>query len=630
MKICIAKNIYYKHQGGGIMKKNIYKVILLLIIGISIICLVITSNKVTKTNNQITYNEFMQKVNDSKVNEVYLSDDEYIKFKLKDNDKLLKTDNPRKIDFKEILLKNNIKVIEATNVNSFSVIGLICMSIVGFLVFNKLYKYNFNSNKMGNNKEMFCELNISGKRKVRFCDIAGNIEAKESVKDLIDFIKDPSKYIRYGARIPRGVLFYGPPGTGKTLMAKAIASEAEVPFFQVCGSDFVQMYVGVGASRVRNLFNKARSYERAVVFIDEIDALAKKRSNSMSTGNEERDQTLNALLTEMSGFNDDDGIVVIAATNRFDMLDDAILRPGRFDRQIEIGYPDKNARKEILKLHARNKPIDEHVNLDEVASQTSYFSGAMLENLLNEAAINAAKCNNKRITDLDIDKAFYTVIAGFEKKDRSSIKSIDKEITAFHEAGHALITRLVCPENTISKVTIIPSTKGAGGFTMNIPPDRMYMTRIQLEHQMQIYLAGRVAEELIFGEENVTTGASNDIEKVTNMMLDYIKKYGMTKQFGLVNIDSMFGNSKFNSKINKEIMQECINRIENLYVKTKNLLIESKYYLNMIAQTLLVKESINEKELDLIMQGKNVINIEDNFVKLPIATEAEINKLAKT
>ncbi|MDF2474494.1 MAG: ATP-dependent metalloprotease FtsH, partial [Anaerocolumna sp.] len=417
------------------------------------------------------------------------------------------------------------------------------------------------------------------------------------VEDIIQFIKDPGKYSSVGARMPKGLLLYGPPGTGKTMMAKAIAGEAGVPFFAMSGSDFVQMYVGVGASRIRNLFQKAKKSEKAVIFIDEIDAIGKKRARSLSASNDERDQTLNALLTEMSGFHENSGIVVIGATNRLDTLDEALLRPGRFDRQVEIGLPDINSRKKILALYAQSKPMALDVNLDALAKSTVYFSGAMLENLLNEAAINAANANEPAIRQTHIDTAFYTVIAGAPKMDRSFIGEKDRTITATHEAGHALVTKLLLPTYYISKVTIIPSVKGAGGFNLSIPSDTLYQTKKQILSSIQMLLAGRAAEELIFGEGEITTGASNDIQKASALIIDYINKYGMDNDMGLFHMESLQETG------NPQLISKCRDHMNQLYEDTKRLLESNIEALKEITSELLEKESLNGEDIELICKG---------------------------
>ena len=452
-----------------------------------------------------------------------------------------------------------------------------------------LFMYKLRKKKKKSFVHMEVENAFESENVLQFKDIAGNLEAKESVEDIVDFIKNPEKYSSYGARMPRGIIFYGPPGTGKTIMAKAIAGEAEVPFYAVNGSDFIQMYVGVGASRIRELFKKARKSGKSVIFIDEIDAIGKKRGGSSTGSSDERDQTLNALLTEMSGFCSDEGVIVIAATNRLDTLDEALLRPGRFDRHVEISLPDVNARKSILNLYAKDKPLCEKVKIEDFAKKTVYFSGAMLENFLNEAAILAAKKESEKIQLEDMEKAYYTIIAGSEKIDRTTLKEFDRKITAFHEAGHALVTKLRLPENIVSKVTIMPSSKGIGGVCINIPPDKMFYTKKELQSQIMVMLAGRISEEIIFGEDNITTGASNDIEKAVAIVKDYVIKYGMGK--GL----------KFAAATDESIILECANLVDELYSETKELLNDNISILTEIANSLIEKESLNEEELNLIL-----------------------------
>lgn len=542
---------------------------------------------------ETTYNEFIKNVESRKITKVIISSDPSIKYFFKYDDTTYITDNPRIDSLKEKLLINDIHVEEGRTLNEGGILGSIIFFIAAIIMFRFI-------NKGKSGKETMAAINIENSdedsRVLKFDDIAGNDEVKENTKDLVDFIKNPEKYNSYGARMPKGIIFYGPPGTGKTLMAKAIAGEAGVPFFAVSGSDFVQMYVGVGALRVRELFKKARTKGKAVIFIDEIDAIGKKRTASVSGGSDEKDQTLNALLTEMSGFEGREGIVVIAATNRLDVIDEALLRPGRFDRQEEIGLPDVNARHSIINLHCLNKPISESIDRFSLAKQTVFFSGAMIENLLNEAAIFAAKRDGEHIIQSDIDKAYYTIIAGSEKKDRSALLLKDREITAYHEAGHALVTKITSPQNTVSKVTIIPSSKGAGGFSVNIPPDKMFYTKLEIESQIMISLAGRAAEEIIFGNSNVTTGASNDIEKATILLKDYISKYGMCQETGLLNLGVLDSIKDQQNSLGhyKTIMK-------TLYNRTTEVINNNLSYLNEIAQLLLREETINEEDIDKIM-----------------------------
>jgi cell division protease FtsH len=565
-----------------------------IMIGVVLIAVVvgIYINKHSRLSD-VNYTQFLTMMNEKQIEEVIISSDAKLKFKQVGDESTYLTDNPRVEGFKEKLLLSGVKVTESSNSSSY-----FAQSIFSMLLFVGLGVFIFANAKkrgMGGGMMSLSASPVEANRLTQdFSNIAGNVEAKEQVQDVIDFIKSPDKYVKMGARMPKGIILYGPPGTGKTLMAKAIAKEADVAFFSVSGSDFVQLYVGVGASRVREIFAEARKHKKAVIFIDEIDAIGKKRSHNAANSNDEKDQTLNALLTEMSGFKEDEGIVIIAATNRLDMLDDALLRPGRFDRHIEVGYPDVNAREQIIKLHLKNKPISDDVDTKALAKQTVYFTGAMLENLLNEAAISAAKSNISVIEKQDIQTAFYTVIAGKEKKDRSSITQLDREITAFHEAGHALVTKLVAPDNSVAKVTIIPSTKGAGGFSMNIPKDKMYLTKKEILNQIKISLAGRAAEEIVFGVENVTTGASNDIEKASQYIKDYIVKYGMDEEVGLINLGIIMGQDTLD---NTSLVKKCSEEMKRLYHETKDLIIDHRGILDELTQALLEKETLEESEI---------------------------------
>lgn len=588
---------FYITDKGGIfmkLKKNIIiTVMIILVVGI-FLGIGYSTFYDKKEVVDLSYNDFMSKMNEGRIKIAYLVDDPKLQGMLKDGTNFV-TDNPRTENFKEILLLNNVHVEEnkgnlmVTNILNF--IGfIIVIGAMGIFLSRQSSKQTSREfSKMSN-----IETIDQGDIKINFANVAGNEEAKESIIDLVDFLQNPEKYTKYGARIPRGVILYGPPGTGKTLLAKALAGEANVPFFAVSGSDFVQIYAGLGAGRIRSLFKKAREKGKCVIFIDEIDALGKKRDGL--NGSDETDRTLNALLTEMSGFNENEGIIVIAATNRLDTLDDALLRPGRFDRQIEIGLPDVNARYEILKLYSKVKPLAKDIDLEKLAHQTVYFSGAKLENLLNEAAILAAKDDAEYIELIHVDKAFYTVIAGEEKKDRSTISEKDRKITAYHEAGHAFITKLVAPENKVTKVTIIPSTKGAGGFSMNIPPDKMYRTKQDMMNSIKIALAGRAAEELIFGEENITTGASNDIEKATKIIVSMIKQFGMSKKLGMLNYEALHGHR--GSGVDAETLTECRKTMEKLYKDIKDILSQNMDMLKILAEELLIRETLNEEEID--------------------------------
>ncbi|WP_305767553.1 ATP-dependent metallopeptidase FtsH/Yme1/Tma family protein [Candidatus Epulonipiscium viviparus] len=572
------------------MKKNHKKALCFGFIIILTIATIVALSQ-TQVDNLVSYQTFINAIENENVTDVQLSDSEYIKFNIKTEDLTYKTENPRTTDFKEMLLLNGISVKESAPA---TIVQYLFSSAIILGASITIFRHA----KAGGGKQSgFRTTKVeTANLKMDFSNIAGNVEAKEQVQDIVDFIKAPHKYADMGATMPKGLIFYGPPGTGKTMMAKALAKEANVPFFSVSGSDFMQMYVGVGASRIRELFREAKKSEKAVIFIDEIDAIGKTRSNTPGgSGSDEKDQTLNALLTEMSGFNSASGIVVIAATNRLDILDEALLRPGRFDRHIQIGYPDQEARKHILSLYLQNKPIDASVNVEKISEETLYFTGAMLENFVNEAAIMAVKENVAAITATHFDKAFYTVIAGSEKKDRSMISFKDKQITAYHEAGHALVTKIVAPENKVSRVTIIPSTKGAGGFSMNIAKEKMYQTKQEIIANIKIALAGRVAEEIIFGRDFVTTGASNDIEKATKYIKDYITKYGMDETFGMVNTD-LFGDS-----VKDEVLLLTKNLMKEIYSETVALMIDNRGDLEKLANALIKKETLNHDDIEALL-----------------------------
>lgn len=550
---------------------------------ISLFIVILLGVNLIDKDNYISYIEFYKKVNNKEIDTIFYNNSDKIKFKEKNNDTVFITDNPRTENFKQEMLINGIDFKEQLNIGN-SLTAILTIILISSLIF-VIYKKN------KKNTILIKEFNTEDKNNIFFKDIAGNEEAKENAKDIVDFLKYPEKYEKLNARTPKGIIFYGEPGTGKTMMAKAIASEANVPFYSVCGSDFMEMYVGVGAFRVRNLFKKARENKKAVIFIDEIDAIGKKRSNSLQNSNEEREQTLNALLTEMSGFSKDENIVVIAATNRIDILDDALIRAGRFDRHIEIGLPDKVAREKILTLLLENKKTDKTIDIKDIAKKTIYFSGAMLDSLVNEASIIAIKDNKEEINITHIDKAYLKILAGDEKKDKSFLNSKDKKIIAVHEAGHAIVTK-VLNVATISKISIIPTIKGAGGFCVNIFEDNLFKSKKELENQIISLYGGRCAEEIIFGNDNVTTGAYNDIEKATNIIIDYISKYGM---------DNNILNYKMLNE-DKNIIEQYKNLSNILYEKCKNILLNNINNLKILSNELLEKEVLNEKEIYSILK----------------------------
>lgn len=451
-----------------------------------------------------------------------------------------------------------------------------------------------------------------GDKSVTFAQVAGLKEEKEELEEIVDFLKEPGKYTGVGARIPKGVLLEGPPGTGKTLLAKAVAGEAGVPFFSISGSDFVEMFVGVGASRVRDLFEEAKHNAPCIVFIDEIDAVARRRGTGMGGGHDEREQTLNQLLVEMDGFGVNEGIIVMAATNRVDILDPAILRPGRFDRKVAVGTPDVGGREEILKVHAKNKPLGDDVNLQQLAQTTAGFTGADLENLLNEAAIIAAKENRSFIANKDVKRAFVKVGIGAEKKSRI-ISDKEKKITAYHEAGHAILFHVLPDVGPVYTVSIIPTGVGAAGYTMPLPEkDEMFATKSRMLQDIMVSLGGRIAEEIIFGD--ITTGASSDIKKATKTARRMVTRYGMSDNIGVIcyddDDDEVFigkdlAHAKAHSEeISGEIDKEVKSIIDDCYTKAKDIILQHEDVLHSCAKLLLEKEKINRDEFEALFQPK--------------------------
>ncbi len=595
-----------KNIGGTFVNKLKNKFILIPVT-ISIISLImlgiINFAGIKSIDKQYLY--FRKDISSNLVDEVFVTNSPKIDVKLK-NGTIYQTDNPRVANFKEQLLEDNIQVSETPYYPTIEILPILVLVISLIIAIFMMVK-----SKSFTHKKLFAvdSLDITPEESTTFDfnSVAGNEEAKESVNDIVDFLKNPEKYSHYGARMPKGIILYGEPGTGKTLLAKAVAGEAKVPFYAMTGSDFIQIYVGVGASRIRQLFKKARTNGKAVIFIDEIDAIGKKRSGGSSGGSDERDQTLNALLTEMSGFNEKEGIVVIAATNRLDMLDSALLRPGRFDRHIEISLPDLSARKKIIQLHLNNKPVGK-INIEDWSRKTAYFSGAKLESLINEAAIIACKDKSERIEDQHIDKAYSIVLAGYEKINRSHISEKDRKITAFHEAGHALLSLKLLPEDTLSKVTIIPSTKGAGGYTLSIPMDTMYQNKDYIKKKIMVLLGGRLAEELTFSKDFITTGAYSDLKESTNLVKNMVTQYGMGDSIGLLNLSEL---SNIDCNVGNDITLECKNILNSLYEEAKTLLSSNLTILNELSERLLDKETLLSDEIYKIVTSDKLQVAED-------------------
>ena len=454
------------------------------------------------------------------------------------------------------------------------------------------------------------KMSMENNKKIGFHSVAGLKEEKEELEEIVDFLRAPGKYTKLGARIPKGVLLVGPPGTGKTLLAKAVAGEAGVPFFSISGSDFVEMFVGVGASRVRDLFEDAKKNAPCIVFIDEIDAVARRRGTGMGGGHDEREQTLNQLLVEMDGFGVNEGIIVMAATNRVDILDPAIMRPGRFDRKVTVGRPDVAGRTEILKVHAKNKPLAEDVDLEQIAQTTAGFTGADLENLLNESAILAAKKNRAFLVQEDIRQAFVKVGIGAEKKSKV-ISEKEKRITAFHEAGHAILFHVLPDVGPVYTVSIIPTGSGAAGYTMPLPEkDEMFNSKKKMLQEIIVDLGGRVAEELVF--DDITTGASQDIKQATAMAKAMVTKYGMSERVGLINYDNdedevfigrdLAHTRGYGEHVASSIDEEIKRIIDECYLKAKEIITEHRDVLDACAQLLIQKEKITRDEFEALFQ----------------------------
>ena len=503
--------------------------------------------------------------------------------------------------------------VEQTSVFMTSILPTVIMAIVVIFLFMMMNRQaGGGGNKMMNFGKSRATMIMPDARRKTFKDVAGLQEEKEDLEELVDFLKEPQKYTKMGARIPKGVILVGPPGTGKTLLAKAVAGEAGVPFFSISGSDFVEMFVGVGASRVRDLFEDAKKNAPCIIFIDEIDAVARRRGTGMGGGHDEREQTLNQLLVEMDGFGVNEGIIVMAATNRVDILDPAILRPGRFDRKIGVGKPDVKGREEILRVHAKEKPLGDDVDLENIARTTAGFTGADLENLMNEAAIWAAKNRRTYIQQQDIQQAFIKVGIGAEKKSRL-ISDKEKRITAYHEAGHALLFHLLPNVGPVHTVSIIPTGMGAAGYTMPLPEkDEMFMTRGKMLDTLMVDLGGRIAEELII--EDITTGASQDIKQATQLARAMVTQYGMSERVGLIDcgtdenevfIGRDLAHSRSFSESTAAVIDEEVKRlIDDAHVKATEMIKEHIDVLHRCAALLIEKEKIGQKEFEALF-GEN-------------------------
>lgn len=521
-------------------------------------------------------------------------------------------------DVEELLLDKNIEYTlkdvarQSVMLTTILPFGLSLLVIVFIMMMFTRQAGGGGNAKMMNFGKSRARMISSADNKVTFKDVAGLQEEKEELEEIVDFLKDPVRYTSLGARIPKGVILTGAPGTGKTLLAKAVAGEASVPFFSISGSDFVEMFVGVGASRVRDMFEEAKKNAPCIIFIDEIDAVARRRGTGMGGGHDEREQTLNQMLVEMDGFGVNEGIIVMAATNRIDILDPAILRPGRFDRKIVVGRPDVAGRLEILKVHAAKKPLGDDVDLDKLARTSAGFTGADLENVLNEAAINAARKKNRYITNADVEEAFIKIGIGVEKKSKI-ISDKEKKITAYHESGHAILFHLLPDVGPVHTISIIPTGMGAAGYTMPLPErDEMFNTKVKMLQNIVVSLGGRVAEELIF--DDITTGASQDIKQATQTARDMVTKYGFSDKLGLINYDTdsdevfigrdLAHTRPYGEDVAALIDEEVKRIVDECYTKAKKLISENMDVLHRSSELLLEKEKISREEFESLFEDK--------------------------
>ena len=537
---------------------------------------------------------------------------------------ITKTDNGEELlnvsdvhEIEQLLLDNNIRYTlkdvtrDSVWITTILPFGICLVIIIVIMMMTNRQAGGGGGAKMMNFGKSRAKLMNGTQNSVTFKDVAGLQEEKEELEEIVDFLKNPVKYTELGARIPKGVILTGPPGTGKTLLAKAVAGEAGVPFFSISGSDFVEMFVGVGASRVRDLFEEAKKNAPCIVFIDEIDAVARRRGTGMGGGHDEREQTLNQMLVEMDGFGINEGIIVMAATNRIDILDPAILRPGRFDRKVVVGRPDVQGRLEILNVHAAKKPLGDDVDLESLARTTAGFTGADLENLLNEAAINAAKRKEKYITNADVNYAFVKVGIGVEKRSKI-ISEKEKKITAYHESGHAILFHLLPDVGPVHTISIIPTGMGAAGYTMPLPErDEMFNTRGKMLQNIIVSLGGRIAEELVF--DDITTGASQDIKQVTETARSMVTKYGFSSKLGLINYDNdsdevfigrdLAHTRPYGEEVASQIDTEVKNIIDECYGKAKKMIEEHMDVLEKSAQLLLEKEKVTREEFEALFEN---------------------------
>ena len=624
-------------SGKGPNRQNLMIMLLATVIALVVISYVM--NMGSEGATRISYNEFVQLVNDNKVEEVNVRSDR-LEIKLKDTDAIRYTGiTEENTALTQRLLEAGVTVNGYIPDSSGMVITFLLSYVlpIAFLwiIMGFIFRRAGSGGLMGSVGKSTAKEYVQKDTGVTFADVAGEDEAKESLQEVVDFLHNPGKYVKIGAKLPKGALLVGPPGTGKTLLAKAVAGEAHVPFFSLTGSDFIELYVGVGASRVRDLFKEANKNAPCIIFIDEIDAIGRSRDSKYGGGNEEREQTLNQLLSEMDGFEPAKGILVLGATNRPEILDKALLRPGRFDRRIIVDRPDLKGRIAILKVHAKDVRMDETVDLEEIALATSGAVGSDLANMINEAAINAVKNNRKYVNQQDLFEAVEQVLVGKEKKDRIMSQK-ERRIVSYHEVGHALISAVQKNSEPVQKITIVPRTMGALGYVMQVPEEEKYLnTKAELHDMIVGLLGGRAAEELKF--ETVTTGASNDIERATAIARNMVTQYGMSSKFGLMGlatVESQYleGRAVLNcSDVTAAAVDEEVRLImEECYNEAKAILSENMEAMDMIADYLIREETITGKEfMELYRQAKGIPEPEEGEGSAESAIEAERKEIAK-
>ena len=624
-------------SGKGPNRQNLMIMLLATVIALVVISYVM--NMGSESATRISYNEFLQLVNENKVEEVNMRSDR-LEIKLKDTDAIRYTGvTEENTALTQRLLEAGVTVNGYIPDSSGMIISFLLSYVLPivflWVIMGFIFRRAGSGGLMGSVGKSTAKEYVQKDTGVTFADVAGEDEAKESLQEVVDFLHNPGKYVKIGAKLPKGALLVGPPGTGKTLLAKAVAGEAHVPFFSLTGSDFIELYVGVGASRVRDLFKEANKNAPCIIFIDEIDAIGRSRDSKYGGGNEEREQTLNQLLSEMDGFEPAKGILVLGATNRPEILDKALLRPGRFDRRIIVDRPDLKGRIAILKVHAKDVRMDETVDLEEIALATSGAVGSDLANMINEAAINAVKNNRKYVNQQDLFEAVEQVLVGKEKKDRIMSQK-ERRIVSYHEVGHALISAVQKNSEPVQKITIVPRTMGALGYVMQVPEEEKYLnTKAELHDMIVGLLGGRAAEELKF--ETVTTGASNDIERATAIARNMVTQYGMSSKFGLMGlatVESQYleGRAVLNcSDVTAAAVDEEVRLImEECYNEAKAILSENMEAMDLIADYLIREETITGKEfMELYRQAKGIPEPEESEDSAESAIEAERKEIAK-